>query len=347
MNFYLRRTAVDIVTTPTISLAGGVSTAIYTPLVNERNKPPIISSVVITVGGILQYGTTLTATIVGAPVGPFASATPQYQWYKIETEQGGVLTPIAGATSSQYVLQAMDALRYIVCGARFVQVGGFNTLSPWMYSEMTERVGYIADGDVTFAWQDFFNIENAVSIPANWNEAGVDVALINIGTAANWTAISATKPFYDSATGEMVFTKANSHKIKKETSVTHPPVFEVWIKGKYTATIGNMLSLGNQQLFGMDSSTRFTSNGLAPQTGDLNQHVFRLKFNGISSSFQVDKGTEVAFDENTPLGTIMQLGITQSGSAPSSFKIKRFQKSANSTFLTSQQVLDKWAFHGY
>jgi len=118
----------------------GVVTAEYTLLGGELNKPPTIEDIKITDEGGPYIGTTLTAVIEGTLHGPFTEGVHQYQWYTIDIEKDGTLTPIGGATTSTYDIQVGDSGKYIIVAAKFVQIEGDNTESKWMYSEMTDIV---------------------------------------------------------------------------------------------------------------------------------------------------------------------------------------------------------------
>lgn len=328
----------------TLAIVGGEATATYAPLSDERNKNPFVTDITISANGVLQAGTILTATIVGGVSGPFSIGTHQYQWYRVEITKSPTLIAIAGATLNQYTLVAGDALRYFICAARFVQVSGINTMSPWFYSEMTNKIAYAADGDIVITWEDFFNFENGVSVPADWNTVGISPELLNIGTASNWTAASASKPVYTSP--EMIWTKTSSHQIKKAIADTHPPVYEVWIKGNFVV-FGTFFAQGSGVVLSSNSSNQYVVAGMPAQAGDLLPHVFRIVMNGAASKFQVDKGVETTFTETTSLGTFLSMGTTYSGGSACSFKAKRVQRTPDGTILTALQVADKWLFHGF
>lgn len=328
-------------TSPTLTLENGIVTATYVPLVGELNKQPYIDDVVITTGTTYTSGETLTATVTGRVNGSFIPTTHEYQWYRLNGLQEGTLTEIAGATSQTYVLTNTDVGGYVTCKARFVHIGGTNNKSEWLYSNMTSQIQPAPDGDIQHAWEDFFDIETGLSVPANWNTAGVSPSLINLGTGADWTTVEATKPVF--STNKLVFT--NAHRITGTVN-TYPPVFEVWYKLRFTGA-GTVLALGNNTLFGADASNNYQSNGMANQAGNQLEHVFRVVSNGINSKFQVDKGAVVTFDEGTTSATTLVMGQTNNGSSPGDFEIKRFQRTADGTVLTDTEVAAKWLYHGF
>lgn len=337
------------VPTLTVSDGGDLFTASYATLTNERNKPPKITDVEITSStGVVEIGATLTAVITGEVNGPYAASTHEYQWYTTNTVMDGVYTAITGATGATYVPVSADYGKYITVKARFVQNGGSNNTSDYMWAELTDAVveaSVVNDGDINHLWEDFFKIEDGgASVPANWNDAGVAPSLINLGEGFDWTTTATTKPLYDNINGELVFD--GGHRITG-VSNPHPAVFEVWVKARFTGGAGILLSHGNQTIFGTDTSNNWISNNLPPQAGDLNEHVFRIVFNGINSKFQVDGGSEVIFDENTGIGTTLNIGCTNSGVSFGEFELKRFQRTTQGTLLTAQEVADKWAFHGF
>lgn len=328
-----------------VTTVDGVATMIYIPLSGELNKKPIVDDLVISSDGPYAEDSTLTATLTGRTNGPFTAGTHQYQWYRLSSLSGGTLTSIAGATNSTYTLVAADVGTFIVCAGRYVQSAGGNANSDWFYSEPTVAISAGTGGDIVFSWEDFFDIESGASVPSNWNDAGVSPELVNLGSGEFWTATSTNKPTF--STDKLVFVKANSHKILKPSTVTHPPKFEVWIKAQFNETVGNLFSFGSNTLLGMNASTQYTVKGMANQTGNLSEHVFRIVFNGASSKFQVDNGSEVSFTETTSFSQYIVLGTTYTGGSPASFNLKRFQRTPYNTFLTPTQVTDKWAYHGF
>lgn len=324
---------------PTVNFAGGIATASYSSIIGEKTKPPLIYGAEIQ--GDPETGEVLTIVVTGEYDGPFTPAPTQYQWYKVTVTQGGTLTAIPGATNQTYTPVAGDIGAYLIGAARLVQLEGANNTSPWFYTEMTAAIIAGSNDDITYAWQDYLDFTSGV--PANWNDVGVSPSMPNGGSAAAWTTVEATKPVYDFVNNEMTFT---SHKLTGH-SETHPPLFEQWTVAKFTGGSGNLVSMGNQVLLAINASNQYQSNGLANQAGDLNEHVFRQVFNGANSIFQVDGGTEVVYDENTTIGTVMVIGQTQSGANSGKFKIKKYWKTPRTNFLTTQQVADRWAFFGF
>jgi hypothetical protein len=328
------------------SVVNGVATAYYTPLTGELCKKPIVDSLTIS-SNPAQYAedSVLTATLVGHVNGPFGEGTHQYQWYELSSTSGGTLTAIVGATSSTFTITSAEVGAYIVCAARYVQDAGGNNASDWYYSEPTPIVVAGTGGDIVFAWEDDLKIESGLSIPSDWSDTTVASELINYGTGDNWTAGATSKPEY--VTNKLVFDKTLSHKIVAGDSSTHPPKFEVWMKLQFTATTGNALTFGSNGLLGIDSSTKFTAKGMTATTGDLNEHVFRLVYNGASSFLQIDNGTPITFTESTTTASFLTLGRNYTGGSPASFYLKKFQRTPYNTFLSNAERDAKWIYHGY
>lgn len=338
--------------TITMSDGGDLATASYAPLVGERNKPPVIEDVLITADtGEVEVDSILTCTIIAEMQGPFTEGEHEYQWYRMDDPVDGALTLISGATSNTYLVQAADLGKYLTVRARFIQEGGANPASEYMYAEPTDAVvestgggGGIDDGDIAHAWADFFDFEGGASVPSNWNTGGVSPSLINFGDNADWTAASASKPTYDDVNNEMVFNGA--HRITGYNNA-FPAVYEVWIKARFTGGAGVLLSQGNQTMFGSDADGDWVTEGLFDIPGDLNEHVFRIVYNGANSIFQVDGGEEQVFTDTSTVGQTLNLGCSNSGASFGEFTIKRFQRTQQNTLLTSQEVADKWLFHGF
>jgi hypothetical protein len=326
----------------------GIATAFYTPLSAELNKPPVITDVTISADGPYAEDTTLTATVTGYVNGPFSEGTHVYQWYRLSSTAGGTLTAISGATNSTHTLVAGDIGSYIVVRARYAQSAGGNYLSEWKYSEPTVAIAAGTGGDIVFAWEDYFNFVTGESIPSGYNDVGTDSEVVNLGSGENWTVTAATKPVFD--VDKLVFDKALGNKVLRPNtggSVTHPLKEEVWIDFRYTEVGGNLLSFGSNALLGMNSSSNFTSAGLTPQTGDLNDHVVRIVRNGASSIYQIDGGSEVTFTDSATFASFMLFGTNYTGGAPVSAYLRRFWRTPYNTFLTNTQRDDRWTYLGY
>lgn len=328
---------------PSLNISGGTITASYIPLVGELNKPPYVTD--LTISGTVQEGQTLTATLTGGVLGPFTAGTHLYQWYRLSALYGGTLTAISGATASTYLLTATDVSKFIVCAARFVQVGGGNTMSPWFYSIPTVIVAAGSVSDIPHPWEDKFIMTTTGSIPSNWNDTGVSPNLINLAVGGtNWTTAELTKPTF--SVDKLVF--AGAHKVTG-TIQTFPPVVEFWVKAKFTANSGTMIGWGSQTILGITSGGLFyvrdTSNTFG--LGDLNEHVFRVVLNGATSIFQVDGGIENVFTSTFTSATTMALGQTFSGANTADCEIKELYRTADGTVLTTTEVADKWTYHGF
>lgn len=325
---------------PSVSTLSGVATVTYTVTENERNKPPVVNDLVLSANPGFEVDGVITATIDGTMFGPFTAGTHEYQWYKVTDTQDDTLVEISGATSSTYTPVLADLGAYLICKARFVQVEGVNTESEWFYSEMSDAVAESTGGqDIEYAWADHFNIETGESVSATWN-TDVNPSLINLGSGADWVTVDATKPSF--STDKLVF--AGNHRVEGY-NIAWPPVFEVWIKARFT-DVGALLCQGNQVLFTY-SGTGYVVNGGVEQPGDTTEHVFRIVFKGATSIFQIDGGAEIEFDEATTTAQRLILGQTNSGGQDGDFELKLFQRTPDGNYLTTQEVADKWAYHGF
>lgn len=328
----------------------------------EHNPPP--QAIDIDLTGLEDVDSVLTLVYTFFSPSGYAFLSHFIQWYRSD-EDGTNETEIAGAVDTTTYTTTIDDLgKMVYAKFRVTQTApapangnptSIEYTSPKkliLEIELAERaesfsmnVTYTAEvtaaAEPPIAWADKIL---ATNVSPTFN-TDVDPVIPNLGSAGNYTTVNATKPTYNATNGTLEFRggqRANG------PSAAWPIVGDMWFKGKFTGgNGGNLLSHGNNQVFGNNSSEQYTSNGLTPQAGDTNEHVWRIRFNGANSEFQMDNGAVVTFDEGTTNSSTLVIGSTLGGGSFVEADLKAYYRTPHNYLMSTAEKTQMWALFGY
>jgi len=325
---------------------GTQATGTYEYSSDELNRPPYAEYFSISSGNV---GVALVPTIEGLVIPNGASAgTHIYRWYR-SLNKTASYEELVGSGST-YTPTSSDVGWYIRCEVDLKQATGTGlnltgqTLRSAYSSLVTDPGNFSPFADIS-TWDtslDKGTASNLASLGYWVNRASVDGNALIGATAL---------PTWDGTKGAVRFTRASSQSFKIQAAGSYVTPYEVWFDFQTPTSF-----TGTQTLIGLSNTHNITisSAGLlsisAVSTGQTlttnTRYRLRVVFNGASSTWQLNNGTETAISLSTAsVGTPnYRVGCLFNDS--SYFDGWIYYYFLNDTGLSAGEVSNMWTWFG-
>lgn len=254
------------------------------------NDPPVVQDIDVT-GSLIQGSVlTISALIENTSAYPTGGELKVYSGESASDPSPELIatvtdyTIVAGRVEFEYLIQIEDIGNHFIFG-----------VIPLLIGTLDHNVG---DEVQTPYTAQVVPAVSAMDVFTEWRFEFVEGSLINWGVA-NDAIPGVSIPLWEPDPLRYNFTKASSQSLRLPISAAWNEPTEVWIVFQMKNITGTQVILGMDgadfiQVFG----GQWNVSGINLGAADTDLHVLRIVFNGASSKFQLDEGSETTFNSS-------------------------------------------------